>query len=187
MINAVCESKNISLAETLDRALNKGVILSGDVTISVADVDLIFVGLKVLLASVDKAEKLRCGYITAKNPGLKIEKSKPLNPGILKPSNLEIADKLGEIGSVLPEIDTHPDRIEHGLGRLVLTLVELIRQLIERQAMRRVDGGSLSEEEIERLGETLMKLEGKMKELKKVFGLKDGDLNINLGPLGDLM
>ena len=53
--------------------------------------------------------------------------------------------------------------------------------------MWRVDGGSLSEEEIERLGETLMKLEGKMKELKKVFGLKDGDLNINLGPLGDLM
>lgn len=73
------------------------------------------------------------------------------------------------------------------MAKLVLTLVELIRKLLEKQAMRRVEGGSLSDEEIEKVGETLMKLENKMQELKQIFGLKDEELNINLGPLGDLM
>ena len=80
-----------------------------------------------------------------------------------------------------------PDNADSGLAKLVLTLVELIRKLVEKQAMRRVEGGSLTDEEIERLGETLMKLEMKMEELKKHFNLTDRDLNINLGPLGDLM
>jgi hypothetical protein len=80
-----------------------------------------------------------------------------------------------------------PDNADSGLAKLVLTLVELIRKLVEKQAMRRVDGGLLSDDEIERLGETLMKLEMKMEELKKHFNLTDRDLNINLGPLGDLM
>ncbi len=80
-----------------------------------------------------------------------------------------------------------PENADSGLAKLVLTLVELIRKLVEKQAMRRVDGGSLTDEEIERLGETLMKLEMKMEELKKYFNLTDRDLNINLGPLGDLM
>jgi hypothetical protein len=80
-----------------------------------------------------------------------------------------------------------PDNADSGLAKLVLTLVELIRKLVEKQAMRRVDGGSLSDDEIERLGETLMKLEMKMEELKKHFNFTDRDLNINLGPLGDLM
>lgn len=79
------------------------------------------------------------------------------------------------------------ENADSGLAKLVLTLVELIRKLVEKQAMRRVDGGSLTDEEIERLGETLMKLELKMEELKKHFNLTDRDLNINLGPLGDLM
>jgi len=80
-----------------------------------------------------------------------------------------------------------PENADSGLAKLVLTLVELIRKLVEKQAMRRVDGGSLTDDEIERLGETLMKLEMKMEELKKYFNLTDRDLNINLGPLGDLM
>jgi len=58
---------------------------------------------------------------------------------------------------------------------------------LEKQAMRRVEAGSLSDEEIEKVGETLMKLENKMDELKEIFGLKDEELNLNLGPLGDLM
>jgi hypothetical protein len=80
-----------------------------------------------------------------------------------------------------------PDNADSGLAKLVLTLVELIRKLVEKQALRRVDGGLLSDDEIERLGETLMKLEMKMEELKTHFNLTDRDLNINLGPLGDLM
>ena len=84
-------------------------------------------------------------------------------------------------------IDIDPKNVEKGLAKLVLTLVELIRKLLEKQATRRVEGGSLSDAEIERIGETLIKLEDKVKELKEIFGLKDEELNINLGPLGDLM
>ena len=89
--------------------------------------------------------------------------------------------------SLPKKIDANPKNVEKGLAKLVLTLVELIRKLLEKQAMRRVEAGSLSEEEIERIGETLMKLERKMEELKEIFGLKDEELNLNLGPLGDLM
>jgi hypothetical protein len=84
-------------------------------------------------------------------------------------------------------INFDPKNVEKGLAKFVLTLVELIRKLLEKQAMRRMDAGSLTEQEIEKIGETLMKLENKMQELKEIFGLKDEELNLNLGPLGDLM
>ena len=97
-------------------------------------------------------------------------------------------EEIEKIQGALPKrIDANPKNVEKGLAKLVLTLIELIRKLLEKQAMRRIDAGSLTEEEIERIGETLMKLENKMQELKGVFGLKDEELNINLGPLGDLM
>jgi hypothetical protein len=84
-------------------------------------------------------------------------------------------------------INADPERLEKGLAQLVLTVVELLRQLMERQAARRVEGGSLSDEEVERLGEAFMKLEERMDELKRVFELEDHELNLNLGPLGDLL
>lgn len=97
-------------------------------------------------------------------------------------------EEIEKIQGALPKrIDANPKNVEKGLVKLVLTLVELVRKLLEKQAMRRIEGRSLSDEEIERVGETLMKLENKMKELKEIFGLKDEELNINLGPLGDLM
>src|SRR3989338_9689992 len=97
-------------------------------------------------------------------------------------------EEIEKIQGALPKmIDANPKNVEKGLAKLVLTLVELIRKLLEKQAMRRIEGGSLSEEEIEQIGETLLKLENKMQELKEIFGLKDEELNINLGPLGDLM
>jgi hypothetical protein len=77
--------------------------------------------------------------------------------------------------------------IERGLAQLVLTLIELVRQLMERQAIRRVEAGGLSEEQVERLGQALMALEDRMEELKLSFGLQDEDLNLNLGPLGRLL
>jgi hypothetical protein len=77
--------------------------------------------------------------------------------------------------------------VEKGMAKLVLTLIDLIRKLLEKQAMRRVEAHSLTDREIENVGETLMKLENKMEELKNIFGLEDEDLNLNLGPLGDLM
>ncbi len=97
-------------------------------------------------------------------------------------------EEIEKLQDTLPKrIDANSQNVEKGLAKLVLTLVELIRKLLEKQAMRRIDAGSLSEEEIERIGETLMKLENKMQELKEIFGLKDEELNINLGPLGNLM
>lgn len=80
-----------------------------------------------------------------------------------------------------------PERVEKGLVQLVLTLVELIRQLMERQALRRLESGSLSPEQEDQLGTALMRLAGKMDELKEHFDLTDEDLNLHLGPLGDLL
>jgi hypothetical protein len=90
-------------------------------------------------------------------------------------------------GSLPSRIDVDPEGVDRGLAQLVLTLVEFIRQLLERQAVRRMEGGSLSEEEVERVGLALMKLEEKVHQLADQFGLKPSDLNINLGPLGDLL
>ncbi len=84
-------------------------------------------------------------------------------------------------------VSTDPEQLEKGLAHLVLTLVELLRQLMERQALHRIEGGSLTAEEIERLGRTFMALADRMEELKAAFGLEGEELNLNLGPLGDLM
>jgi hypothetical protein len=84
-------------------------------------------------------------------------------------------------------VNADREGLEQGLARLVMTLIELLRQLMERQALRRIEGGSLTDDEIERLGETFMLLEERMEELKAAFGLEDEDLNLNLGPLGNLM
>jgi len=111
-----------------------------------------------------------------------------MNRTIETDSQEAFIEEIEKVQDVLPKrIDANPKNVEKGLAKLVLTLVELIRKLLEKQAMRRIEGGSLNEEEIEGIGETLMKLEYKMKELKEIFGLKDEELNLNLGPLGDLM
>lgn len=89
--------------------------------------------------------------------------------------------------SSLPRhLNADPEKIEQGLAKLVLALVDLLRRLLERQAIRRMESGSLHDEEIERLGMAFMRMEAKMEELKAAFGLQDEDLNIQLGPLGNL-
>jgi hypothetical protein len=97
----------------------------------------------------------------------------------------EEAERAAE--SLPRRINCDPEKVEQGLAKLVLTLIELIRKLLERQALTRMEAGSLSDAEIERLGETFMKLEQRMEELKEAFGLQGQELNLNLGPLGDLM
>jgi hypothetical protein len=84
-------------------------------------------------------------------------------------------------------IEEDREDVARGLAQLVLTLIELLRQLMERQAIRRVEAGGLSDEEIERLGRALMALEERMEELKEEFDLADDELNLNLGPLGNLL
>ena len=100
-----------------------------------------------------------------------------------EPSDLD----LRRLARALPErIETDPEHAEHGLARLALTLIELLRKVLEHQAVRRMDGGTLNPEEIERLGLALLKLNDRMQELKSTFGLSDEELEIDLGPLGRL-
>ncbi|MCJ7620583.1 MAG: gas vesicle protein K [Anaerolineae bacterium] len=116
--------------------------------------------------------------------------SDPIEDKILcAPDDLEaFASELQQAGSALPRrVNVDPEGVEQGLAKLVLTLIELLRQLMERQALRRMEAGSLSDDEIERLGQTFLKLDARMAELKEIFGLEDEELNLNLGPLGNLM
>lgn len=96
----------------------------------------------------------------------------------------ELRQALSFTESVVPErISADAEIVENGLAKLVLSIIELVRRLLERQALRRMDAGNLTDEEIERLGTALMKLEEKMAELKSTFGLSDEQLNMKLGPL----
>lgn len=129
---------------------------------------------------------------------IKPDRCRPDN-GLFRRNSTNLCDLLNEIThskqegtkkipSIIPDrIEANPDNTEQGLAKMVLTLIEIIRKLLERQAIRRVEGGTLSEQEIERLGLTLMKLENKMDELKQHFQLTDDDLTIDLGPIGELM
>jgi len=95
-----------------------------------------------------------------------------------------LREELAFTDTMIPDrIAADPEIVENGLAKLVLSIIELIRRLLEKQALRRMDAGNLSEEEIERLGAALMKLEEKMNELKSTFGLSDADLNLKLGPV----
>ena len=99
----------------------------------------------------------------------------------------QLAAELSAVVRTLPErINADPERVEQGLARLVLTVIELLREVLEHQAVRRMDGGTLSEEQVEQLGLALLKLNHRMDERKGIFGLTDEDLNIDLGPLGRL-
>lgn len=104
--------------------------------------------------------------------------------------SLEDFDSLSEVGraprSKMPRrIDLAPDQVERGLVQLVLSVIELVRQLVEKQALRRIEGGGLDGQQVERLGTTLMRLEQQMIELKEHFQIDS--LNIDLGPLGELL
>lgn len=85
------------------------------------------------------------------------------------------------------KLDCTPETIEQGLAKLVLTLVEFLRCVLERQAIRRMEGGSLTDEQIEAMGRALMVLEAKIHELAKGFGVRPEDLNLDLGPFGRLL
>lgn len=100
----------------------------------------------------------------------------------------ELRRELERVRGILPErVDVDPEGVEQGLAKLVLTLVEFLRQLLERQAIRRMDGGTLTDDEIERVGVALMRLEAKVREIAEAFGVDPDDLNIGLGPIGKLL
>ena len=253
MSNALLETQRVTLLDLLDRLLETGVVVDGEIDLSIADVNLIHVGLKLVLASSATLEQHNNAPAThsadpADNPPggspgecssgstiwpgspisgevaskagadvqpvctaeailgspLAPEREKPvewLHPGIDRFDGAQgLPARTGEKASSklnlarVPHAPRHaersdfnPAKIEQGIAKLALTLVELIRRLMERQAIRKMERGTLTEMQVERLGETFQRLEAKMTDLKRVFGLKDEELNLDLGPLGALM
>ncbi|MBU6423738.1 MAG: gas vesicle protein K [Chloroflexota bacterium] len=155
---------DVTLLDVVDRLIDTGVNLTGEATISVADVDLIYLGLDLAVGSVEK--------MRAKKHG----------PGAMS------AEMHRGVPVGLPQrVNVDPSDVERSLAKLVLTIVELIRQLLERQAIRRMDSGSLTDAEVDRIGTALMRLEEKVVEMAGIFRLEKDDLQLGLGPLGDLL
>jgi hypothetical protein len=98
-----------------------------------------------------------------------------------------LADLLeSKVAATARRVDIDPERVQQGLGQLVLTLVKLLHVLLERQAIRRMDGGELTDDEIEQVGLTLMRQAEEIDRLRRLLGLAEEDLNLDLGPLGKL-
>ena len=95
---------------------------------------------------------------------------------------LELREEIARLQALLPErLDLAPEDIERGLAGLVLTLVEFLRQVLERQAIRRMEGGTLTDDEVERVGLALMRLEKKIGEIAAQFGLDEEDIQLRIG------
>jgi hypothetical protein len=188
----------IELAEVLNHILDKGVVLKGEVMLAVADIDLIQLDLGLLLTAVESATR-RPRVSGARTLGLaapRAESRAEASSGSTMES--QVVDSLDAPGDAavaplqsvaesLPQrLNTDPDKVENGLAKLVLTLIEVLRKVLEHQAVRRMEGGHLSDAEIEKLGVALLRLNDRMQEMKGIFGLTDDDLQIDLGPLGKL-
>jgi hypothetical protein len=170
----------VTLVDVLDKVLEKGAVINGDMVIRVADVDLVFLGLRLILTSVSRAEEL--------------SGKSPVGPeGELTEEDRAYIEKLQkEIKAAEENIPrlinaNSPRETEQGLAKLILSIVELIRKLMEKEAFRRVKRGSLSPVEIQKLGLSLKAVGKKMQEIQAIFGIEDRDMNLNLGPLGDLL
>jgi len=171
--------EHAGLVDALDKVLEKGAIINGDLVLRVADVDLVYLGLRLILTSVSKAEELS-GW----NFGNPDRELTPEDMAYIEKLQREIKraeeniPKLIDLG--------HPKKAEQGLAKLVLTLVELIRKLMEKEAFRRVKRGTLSPVEIQKLGLSLKAVKKKIQEIQTIFGLEDEELDLDLGPLGNL-
>lgn len=174
--------KPVTLVEVLDRVLDKGVVLDGELILRIADIDLVYIGLRAIITSISRMEKLRGGENLEKDY-TKEEREADLN------YISEVSKEIEKASQNLPKIidASSPKKAEQGLAKLVLTLVKLISDLMEKEAIRQIDGGNLTEIEVQKLGLTFKALDKKMQELRAVFGLKEKDLNLDLGPLGQLM
>jgi hypothetical protein len=174
------KNDNVALIDALDKVLEKGAIINGDIMIRVADVDLVYLGLRLILTSVSKAEEVSGKSFS--NPKKE-----------LTSEDIEYIERLQrEIKKTeenIPKIinANSPRETEQGLAKLILTLVELIRKLMEKEAFRRVKKGTLSPAEVQKLGLSLKAVKKKIKEIQAIFGIEDEELNLDLGPLGNLM
>ena len=190
-VDDILGETQLELSEMLSHILDKGVVLRGEVMLAVADIDLIKLDLGLLLTGVETAmrRQSRAREITSA-PGDVREVPDAAEGKAVRalnaPSDAPIAP-LAEVAEGLPpRLNTDPEKVENGLAKLVLTLIEVLRKVLEHQAVRRMEGGHLSEAEVEKLGFALLRLNDRMQEMKETFGLTDEDLQIDLGPLGKL-
>ena len=153
----------ISLVDLLDRLLGAGVVVAGDVVISLSGVDLVQIRLNAVITTCSGGH---AGTSAGWSRGAAVDERRH---------------------SLTQRLETDPESVERDLFKLVLTVVELVRQLMEAQALRRVEEGDLTDEQVEGLGQGLMHLEEAMDELKARYDLTTADLNIDLGPLGTLL
>lgn len=198
--------ERLELSDLLSHVLDKGVVLRGEVMLAVADIDLVRLDLGLLLTAVETA----IGRGLADDWGARgrriPEPSSPLESGLSAtrsgpvgslatdqvvqtlgaPETATIAPLEAVAEALPPRLNTDPEKVENGLAKLVLTLIEVLRKVLEHQAVRRMEGGHLSDEEVERLGVALLRLSDRMQDMKGIFGLSDDDLQIDLGPLGKL-
>jgi hypothetical protein len=196
--------ERLELSDLLSHVLDKGVVLKGEVMLAVADIDLVRLDLGLLLTAVETAIR-RGGADDWRGRG-NLESPRGLGPpsladvdataaspveaaviqSLAAPETATVAPLEAVAERLTPRLNTDPEKVENGLARLVLTLIEVLRKVLEHQAVRRMEGGHLSDEEVERLGVALLRLNDRMQDMKGIFGLTDDDLQIDLGPLGKL-
>ena len=176
----VNKNDNVSLIDALDKVLEKGAIINGDIVIRLADVDLVYLGLRLILTSVSKAEEMSGRSFGDPEKELTSEDIEYIE---------RLQREIKKTEENIPKIinTDSPRETEQGLAKLILTLVELIRRLMEKEAFRRVKKGSLSSAEVQKLGLSLKAVKRKIEEIKLIFGIEDEELNLDLGPLGNLM
>jgi hypothetical protein len=190
--------ERVDLSDLLSHVLDKGVVLKGEVMLAVADIDLIRLDLGLLLSAVETAIRRGGGPGSATrrvgpstHPGIPSHGSAPpleneVVESLRRPSDAPVTPLEAVAENLPPRLNTDPEKVENGLAKLVLTLIEVLRKVLEHQAVRRMEGGQLSDAEVERLGVALLRLNDRMQDMKGIFGLTDDDLEIDLGPLGRL-
>ena len=175
---AYSDDKNASLVDALDTVIDKGAVVQGDIVVRIADLDLLAISLKIILVSMSRLQTQQ-GKRTDK-----VNINEMGDEVYLKKMESQIEKAQVHINQMINAENSQ--EAESGLAQLVLTLIKLITDLVEKEAIRRVEGGQLTEIEMQKLGLNLQAIETKIEELRLVFGLKEEDLNLDLGPLGKL-
>jgi hypothetical protein len=200
-VDDIFGDERLELSDLLSHVLDKGVVLKGEVMLAVADIDLVRLDLGLLLTAVETVLG-RGGTIAGPERAGLLGAPRPRDRPVIAPSGSTMESQVVQTldapkdaaitpletvaEGLPPRLNTDPDKVENGLAKLVLTLIEVLRKVLEHQAVRRMEGGHLSDEEVERLGIALLRLNDRMQDMKGIFGLTDDDLQIDLGPLGRL-
>ena len=200
-VDNIFGDERLELSDLLSHVLDKGVVLKGEVMLAVADIDLVRLDLGLLLTAVETVLGRGGGLAAPERAGL-LGAAGPRERPVIAPSGSTMESQVVQTldapkdaaitpletvaEGLPPRLNTDPDKVENGLAKLVLTLIEVLRKVLEHQAVRRMEGGHLSDEEVERLGIALLRLNDRMQDMKGIFGLTDDDLQIDLGPLGRL-